>query len=109
EGLLDVAGRLIAPFQTRGRTAVVSDETVWALHGQRLTAALAAAGIAALPVIVPPGEQTKSFDGLADVCDRLLALELDRGDLITAFGGGVVGDLAGFAAAIYKREIGRAH
>ena len=105
EGLLDQAGRLIAPFQTRGRTAVVSDETVWALHGGRLTAALAAAGIEALAVIVPPGEQTKSFAGLADVCDRLLALELDRGDLITAFGGGVVGDLAGFAAAIYKRGI----
>jgi 3-dehydroquinate synthase len=105
EGLLDAAGRLIAPFQKRGRTAVVSDETVWRLHGQRLTAALQAAGIEALPVIVPPGEQTKSFEGLADVSDRLLALGLDRGDLVTAFGGGVVGDLAGFAAAIYKRGI----
>ncbi|WP_293903770.1 3-dehydroquinate synthase [Phenylobacterium sp.] len=105
DGLLDVAGRLIAPFQSRGRTAVVSDETVWALHGARLTAALAQAGITALPVIVAPGEQTKSFAGLADVSDRLLALELDRGDLVTAFGGGVVGDLAGFAAAIYKRGI----
>lgn len=105
EGLLDVAGRLIAPLQTRGRTAVVSDTTVWSLHGARLTAALAAAGIEALPVIVAPGEQTKSFDGLAEVSDRLLALELDRGDLVTAFGGGVVGDLAGFAAAIYKRGI----
>lgn len=105
EGLLDQAGRLIAPFQKRGRTAVVSDETVWGLHGARLTAALAGAGIEALPVIVPPGEQTKSFEGLADVSDRLLALELDRGDIITAFGGGVVGDLAGFAAAIYKRGI----
>lgn len=105
EGLLEQAGRLIAPFQKRGRTAVVSDETVWGLHGARLTAALAAAGIEALPVIVPPGEQTKSFEGLADVSDRLLALELDRGDIITAFGGGVVGDLAGFAAAIYKRGI----
>jgi len=105
EGLLDAAGRLIAPFQTRGRTAVVSDETVWRLHGDRLTVALAAGGIRALPVIVPPGEQTKSFAGLADVTDRLLALELDRGDLITAFGGGVVGDLAGFAAAVYKRGI----
>lgn len=104
-GLLDAAGGLIAPFQSRGRTAVVSDETVWALHGARLTASLSMAGIAALPVIVPPGEQTKSFEGLANVSDRLLALELDRGDLITAFGGGVVGDLAGFAAAIYKRGI----
>jgi 3-dehydroquinate synthase len=105
EGLLESAGRAIAPFLKRGRTAVVSDETVWALHGERLNASLDAAGVTALPVIVPPGEQTKSFEGLADVSDRLLALELDRGDLVTAFGGGVVGDLAGFAAAIYKRGI----
>ena len=105
DGLLEAAGRLIAPFQKRGRTAVVSDETVWRLHGPKLTAALNAAGIEALPVIVPPGEQTKSFEGLADLSDRLLALELDRGDIVIAFGGGVVGDLAGFAAAIYKRGI----
>ena len=104
-GLIDRAGEAISPFLKRRRTAVVSDETVWGLHGARLTAALDAAGIAALPVIVAPGEQTKSFEGLADVSDRLLALELDRGDVITAFGGGVVGDLAGFAAAIYKRGV----
>ena len=104
-GLLERAGGLIAPFAPRRRTAVVSDETVWRLHGQRLTAALEAAGLAVLPVVVAPGEQTKSFAGLADLTDRLLALELDRGDLVTAFGGGVVGDLAGFAAAIYKRGI----
>jgi 3-dehydroquinate synthase len=105
EGLLDAAGQHMRPFLKRGRTAVVSDATVWALHGERLTASLAAAGIEAHAIVVPPGEQTKSFEGLADVSDRLLALELDRGDLITAFGGGVVGDLAGFAAAIYKRGI----
>jgi 3-dehydroquinate synthase len=105
DGLLDQAGRLMAPLLKRGRTAVVSDETVWRLHGPRLSGALAAAGIEALPVVMPPGEQTKSFEGLAELSDRLLALELDRGDLITAFGGGVVGDLAGFAAAIYKRGV----
>lgn len=105
DGLLAEAGRRLSPLLKRGRTAVISDETVWALHGPRLTASLADAGVEALPVIVPPGEQTKSFEGLADVTDRLLALELDRGDLVTAFGGGVVGDLAGFAAAIYKRGI----
>jgi 3-dehydroquinate synthase len=104
-GLIDSAGEAIAPFLKRRRTAIVSDETVWGLHGARLTAALESAGIAALPVIVAPGEQTKSFAGLAEVTDRLLGLELDRGDVITAFGGGVVGDLAGFAAAIYKRGI----
>ena len=104
-GLLAEAGRRIAPFTRRGRLAVVSDETVWRLHGAALAAALEGAGLLVFPVIVQPGEQTKSFEGLADVTDRLLALELDRGDLICAFGGGVVGDLTGFAAAIYKRGI----
>jgi 3-dehydroquinate synthase len=104
-GLLAEAGARIRPFLKHHRVAVVSDETVWGRHGAALTAALDAAGIAVSPVIVPPGEQTKSFEGLAEVCDRLLALELDRGDLIVAFGGGVVGDLAGFAASIYKRGI----
>jgi len=104
-GLLAEAGRRIAPFTRRGRLAVVSDETVWRLHGAALAAALEGAGLLVFPVIVQPGEQTKSFEGLADVTDRLLALELDRGDLVAAFGGGVVGDLTGFAAAIYKRGI----
>jgi 3-dehydroquinate synthase len=104
-GLLDQAGQRIAPLLKRKRVAIVSDETVWGLHGARLTGALAGAGVASSPVVVPPGEATKSFAGLADVSERLLALELDRGDLIVAFGGGVVGDLAGFAAAIYKRGI----
>jgi 3-dehydroquinate synthase len=104
-GLIAQAGKLCAPLLTRGRTAVVTDETVAALHGKSLTKSLAAAGIDAPMIVVPPGEQTKSFEGLADLSDRLLALGLDRGDLIVAFGGGVVGDLAGFAAAIYKRGI----
>jgi 3-dehydroquinate synthase len=104
-GLIDQAGARIAPLLKRPRLAVVSDETVWGLHGARFAAALAAAGITALPVVIPPGEQTKSFAGLADLSDRLLSLSLDRGDLIAALGGGVVGDLAGFAAAIYKRGI----
>lgn len=105
-GLLDAAGGLIAPFLKRKRAAIVSDTTVFGLHGARLVASLAAAGIEAHPVLVAPGEQTKSFEGLADVIDRLLALNLDRGDVIIAFGGGVVGDLTGFAAAIYKRGVG---
>jgi 3-dehydroquinate synthase len=105
EGLLDRAGTLVAPFFKQKRTAIVSDANVWALHGERLTAALAAAGIASSAIVVPPGEPSKSWEGLADVSDRLLELELDRGDIIIAFGGGVVGDLAGFAAAIYKRGI----
>ncbi|HEY3694028.1 3-dehydroquinate synthase [Phenylobacterium sp.] len=104
-GLIDEAGARIAPLLKRPRLAVVSDETVWSLHGARFAAALEAAGIAALPVVIRPGEQTKSFAGLAELSGRLLSLGLDRGDLIAALGGGVVGDLAGFAAAIYKRGV----
>lgn len=104
-GLVSEAGAYLRPLLKRSRVAVVSDQTVWQLHGGRLTAALQRHDIEVSPIVVPPGEQTKSFDGLADLCDHLLALELDRGDLIIAFGGGVVGDLAGFAASIYKRGI----
>jgi 3-dehydroquinate synthase len=56
-------------------------------------------------IVIPPGEAAKGFAGLEQLCDRLLALELERGDIVVAFGGGVVGDLTGFAAAIYKRGI----
>ena len=104
-GLIERAGALMKPLLPRGRTAVVCDSTVHALHGLRLEASLREAGLGVDFVIAPPGEQTKSWDGLAQVSDQLLALGLDRGDVITAFGGGVVGDLAGFAAAIYKRGV----
>jgi 3-dehydroquinate synthase len=104
-GLLDRAGQLLSPYLPRGRTVVVTDETVALHHGERLTSALEAGGVATDLIAIPPGEGSKSFAGLEALCDRLLALKLDRGDVITAFGGGVVGDLAGFAASIYKRGI----
>ena len=104
-GLIERAGGLIKPFLPRGRTTVVCDETVERLHGAALAASLRAAGVEASVVVMPPGEGTKSWEGLADLSDRLLALGLDRGDIVTAFGGGVIGDLTGFAAAIYKRGI----
>jgi 3-dehydroquinate synthase len=105
-GLIDGAGELIAPLLRKARVAVIADAHVAELHGERLSAALRGAGVSVSMITVPPGEETKSFAGLADVTARLLELKLDRGDLIVAFGGGVVGDLAGFAAAIYKRGIG---
>ncbi|WP_174299879.1 3-dehydroquinate synthase [Caulobacter sp. S45] len=103
--LIDQAGELLAPHLPRRRTVVVTDRHVADHHGERLAAALEAGGIAVDMVVLPPGEQTKSFAGLEDLIARLLVLKLDRGDRIVAFGGGVVGDLAGFAAAIYKRGI----
>jgi 3-dehydroquinate synthase len=103
--LVDRAGALIKPFLKRSRCAIVSDETVMRLHGPAVVAALSADGIEAPMIAVPAGEESKSFSELERLCERLLELELDRGDLIVALGGGVVGDLAGFAAAIYKRGI----
>jgi 3-dehydroquinate synthase len=104
-GLVARAGELIGGYLKQPRMAVVTDRTVQSLHGAALSEALAERRIAVHEVVIEPGEQTKSFQGLADLSERLLALQLDRGDMILAFGGGVVGDLAGFAAAIYKRGI----
>jgi 3-dehydroquinate synthase len=104
-GLIGAAGGVIAPLLKRPRLAVVMDETVQALHGAALAASLGGAGIEVMPVAIAPGEAAKSFAELASLCDALLALELGRDDLIAAFGGGVVGDLAGFAAAILKRGV----
>jgi 3-dehydroquinate synthase len=103
-GLLARAGELIAPM-ARGRTVVISDETVAELHGEALSASLSAAGLSHQFVTVPPGEASKSFGELERVLDRLLEIGLDRKDVVIAMGGGVVGDLAGLAAALYMRGI----
>ncbi len=104
-GLIDAAGERLADIIPRKRTVIVSDATVATLRGARLVAALRQGGIDASMIALPPGEQTKSFEGLADLSDRLLTFNLDRGDVIIALGGGVIGDLTGLAAAIYKRGI----
>ena len=101
--LPDLGTRIAALAQ--GRTVIVSDETVAALHGPAVLAALEAAGVRARLLAVPPGETSKSFAELERVIDRLLAFGLDRRDLIVALGGGVVGDLAGLAAALFMRGI----
>ncbi|MEL7306348.1 MAG: 3-dehydroquinate synthase, partial [Myxococcota bacterium] len=106
DGLLAQAGGLIGPLLPRPVTAIVTDATVAQHHLAPLKAALAAEGIAAEAVIVPPGEGSKSMTELAAVIDGLLALKIERDDLIIALGGGVVGDLAGFAAAILRRGVG---
>ena len=103
-GLLPDLGRRIAGL-AKHRTVVVTDETVAALHGPAVLAALEAAGVRARLLTVPPGEASKSFAELERVIDRLLAFGLDRRDLIVALGGGVVGDLAGLAAALFMRGI----
>ena len=103
-GLMPELGSRIASM-AQGRTVIVTDETVAALHGPAVLAALESAGVRARLLTVPPGEASKSFAELERVIDRLLAFGLDRRDLIVALGGGVVGDLAGLAAALYMRGI----
>ncbi len=87
------------------RVLVVADETVDRLHGAALADALDRAGLAREAVVLPPGESTKSFAMLQTLCEALLAKRLDRSDMVVAFGGGVIGDLAGFAASILLRGL----
>jgi len=104
-GLLDHVPGLLAPLLARRRVAVVTDERVAALHGARLTATLGAAGIAAPMLVLPAGEGTKGWPGLTRCTEWLLDQKVERGDLVLAFGGGVIGDLVGFAAAIARRGV----
>ena len=104
DGILDRAGAHLTPLSRDNRLIIVSDETVWAAQGSRLTRGLGA--IEAVPILLPPGEGSKSWASLSGLIDRLLSLGVERGDHIVAFGGGVIGDLAGFAAAILNRGCG---
>jgi len=98
-GLLDRAAEALAPFARGGRLVVVADEQVWAAQGARLRAS----GLALEVVTVPTGERSKSWGELERLVNRLLALEVERSDHLIAFGGGMIGDLTGFAASILKR------
>lgn len=103
-GGIDRAHDHLARYARAGRLLVVSDETVWAAQGARLIAGLRP--IEAKLFLVPAGESSKSWPVLIALIDRLLAAGIERGDHVVAFGGGVVGDLAGFAAAIVNRGCG---
>ncbi len=102
-GLIGKLGATIGARFGAARCAVVSDETVAAHH---LPAVLESLGDRVRgSVILPPGESTKCFAQLGALCDRLLDLGVERGDLVVALGGGVIGDLAGFASAILRRGV----
>ena len=105
-GLLGQAGRSIKPLLREPRAFVVTDERVAELHLLALTRALESEGIAAHPVILPPGEGSKDFLHLQRLLEALLDERVERGSLLLALGGGVIGDLVGFAASILLRGIG---
>ncbi|MBA8818087.1 3-dehydroquinate synthase [Ochrobactrum sp. P6BS-III] len=103
KGLVDRAGVEVAKRLKGARVAIVTDENVAKAHLERLTASFNQAGIEATPVVVAPGEKSKSFATLETVTNAILAARLERGDALVAFGGGVVGDLSGFVAGIVRR------
>lgn len=105
EGLLAAAGQWIATTLPGARCAVVSDDNVAALHLAALKASLVEHSLSLGEAVVRPGEASKSFPVLASLSEHLLELGVERGDCVIAFGGGVVGDLAGFAASILRRGV----
>ena len=105
-GLLAQAGEYIAPLLTGGRVAIITDENVAGFHLDTLTNALGELSLTLETIVLPAGESQKSFDVLQEVLDRLLAAKFSRSDTLIAFGGGVIGDLTGFAASVLKRGCG---
>jgi 3-dehydroquinate synthase len=104
-GQLATLGQRIALLRPRAKVAIISDETVARYHLAATEAVLASAGVESTCVTVPAGESSKSFPVLERVCEALLASRIERGDLVVALGGGVIGDLAGFAAALVRRGL----
>jgi shikimate kinase/3-dehydroquinate synthase len=105
DGLLARAGALLAPVIPQKRAVVITDTTVEALHGKTLLDGLALTGIQTSVLAVPPGEQSKSMASFTGLMDRLLDQGPERRTTVIALGGGVVGDLAGFAAATALRGL----
>ena len=103
-GLLAEAGERIAALGARA-AAIVTDANVGALYAGRLGETLQQQGLRTSVITVAAGEATKSYASLEQVCDAVLAARIERGDLVIALGGGVVGDLAGFAAAVTRRGV----
>lgn len=112
-GLLDRLGeRIRAAIVLRGSTtnthkrlAVISDHNVWSVYGERMEATLKNSGFQSDIVLIKPGEASKTIEGLGEICGELADLAIRRDHTIIAFGGGVVGDMAGFAAAVYMRGL----
>ncbi|MGD9480540.1 3-dehydroquinate synthase [Shinella sp. G-2] len=102
-GLIAAAGREIASRLKGRKIAVITDAHVAPLYLDGFMSALGAEGIDAVSLVLPAGEKTKSFEHLISACDSVLAARIERNDAVVALGGGVIGDLTGFAAGIVRR------
>src|SRR4051794_3731336 len=104
-GVLASLGARVAKLRPDARAAIVTDEFVATHWLRKAEASLLDAGIATSRIIIDEGEVSKSYEGIEYVCEELIAAKIERNDLVIALGGGVVGDLAGFAAAILRRGV----
>ena len=104
-GLIASAGGEIASRLKGRKAAIITDEHVAPFYLDALKASLDAAGIVSAAVMLPAGEKTKSFEHLITVCDKVLEARVERNDYVIALGGGVIGDLSGFAAGIVRRGV----
>jgi 3-dehydroquinate synthase len=102
DGLTDRLGRLLDEWHVGARRFVVSNPIVWRIHGERIASALPGAEV----ILIPDGERHKHLASVARVYEALVRADADRGSVIVAVGGGVIGDMAGFAAATYLRGVG---
>ncbi|MEE3070674.1 MAG: iron-containing alcohol dehydrogenase, partial [Pseudomonadota bacterium] len=105
EGLIAQAGQEIAPLLHRKRVAVLTDINVAKSHLEALRTGLAAEGITMTALELPAGESTKSWPHFSHAVEWLLEQQVERRDVVVALGGGVIGDLAGFAAAVLRRGV----
>lgn len=105
QNLIVNSGSLVAPLLKRPFTVIVTDENVAKAHLSTLEKSLSDSNIETKSIILPAGEATKSYKYLAELCDGLLAAGVERRDIVIALGGGVIGDLTGFAASILRRGV----
>jgi 3-dehydroquinate synthase len=105
QGLIAEAGAQIAPLLRRKKVAVITDDTVAALHLMQLAKGFETQGITMTAMTLPPGEASKGWAQFARASEWLLEQKIERNDVVVAFGGGVVGDLVGFAAAVLRRGV----
>ena len=98
-------GSRIKTLRPGARVAILTDDNVAATHLARVTDILKASGIESTPIVVKPGESSKGYATFETVCEAIIAARIERSDLIVALGGGVIGDLAGFAAASVRRGL----
>ncbi|HJX26062.1 MAG TPA: 3-dehydroquinate synthase [Chthoniobacterales bacterium] len=103
--LLDRAGKLIVSKTRGSRCAIVADKNVVPLFADRVTKSLASAGFQPTLITVPAGEKSKTLGQAGEICERMLAAKLDRQSFVVGLGGGMIGDLSGFVAAIFERGI----